>query len=889
MPAHKEGTNKYLVSKYLEFQMADDKSIMEQVHELQVMVNKLNALSISIPELFQVGAIIAKLPHSWKNFSKRMMHKSEDYSLEDLMKHLCIEEVTHIMDKRGKVKSSVHHVSVGGSSHKCKSGGQNKKNLGPKKQSFKKPSHQNPNSKPKRTGPCYVYGEIGHYARECKITNQDRLHMQPSSVNLGEILMISSLTREICARGWFVDIGATVNICGHRENFRTYRVMPHGTVVICANGHRAEVLGSGDVHVKFTRGEWVTLRDILHVPTISKGLVSTDKFDKGGFKMVLEKGKIVITKGRRYVGRANNCSGMYCLCLSDEGSVCGPSVESGSSSVANVLSVDNDVIGGLVANVNEVNFSVRSKDEAFDAFKRYKVEVENQIERHIKILRSDRGGEYFNQEFDTFCEENGIKHERTSPYTPQQNGLAERKNRTLCEMVNCMLNQLGQPNNLWGEALLTACYVYNRITSRVIPTSPYELWKGRKPNLDYLKMWGCVAYYRTPDPKRIKLGARANKSLFIGYAHNSKAYRLLDTESGVVVESRDVEFFEDSFSRDEEKFNHTKPTKILPPPPIVEEPRRTTRARIEKSFGDNFYSYLVEGTQNKVMREVTFAINLDDDPKTFTEAMTSRDAPLWKEAINDEMDSIMVDLPKGRKPIGSKWIFKRKYHPDGSISAYKARLVAKGYRQREGIDYFDNYAPVARMSSIRILIAISTLKGLYIHQMDVKTTFLNGYLKEDIYLEQPEGFVIPGQENKMKDLGEVDRILGIKVKRTGEKILTKFQYLNIKEFNTPFDSSVKLKVKSGRAVAQLEYASAVGSMMYATHCTRPDIPFDVSKLSQYTVNLGTEHWKAVDRVLGYLKRTTTFELTYFSSNGILEGYFDANWIDHTGDSKSTSG
>ncbi|XP_052625720.1 uncharacterized protein LOC128132793 [Lactuca sativa] len=173
--AHEEGTNKYHVSKYLEFQMVDDKSIMEQVHELQVMVNKLNALTISLPELFQVGAIIAKLPPSWKDFSKRMMHKSEDYSLDDLMKHLRIKEETRIRDKKGKVGQSVHQVSAGSSSHKGKYGGQNKKNFGPKKQKFKKPGHQNPNSKPKRAGPCHVCGEIGHYA---KIANQYRLHTQ---------------------------------------------------------------------------------------------------------------------------------------------------------------------------------------------------------------------------------------------------------------------------------------------------------------------------------------------------------------------------------------------------------------------------------------------------------------------------------------------------------------------------------------------------------------------------------------------------------------------------------------------------------------------------------------------------------------------------------------
>ncbi|KAJ9557645.1 hypothetical protein OSB04_012259 [Centaurea solstitialis] len=1106
---HEEGTNKYLVFKYLEFQMVDDKPIMEQVHELQVLVNKLNVLSIPIVELFQVGAIIAKLPPSWKDFSKRMMHKSEDFSLDDLMKHLRIEEETRIRDKRGKAISNVHHVTGSSNQKNKQSWGQNKvKNFGPKKQSFKRSGNQKPkfNNKPKKSGPCHVCGETGHYARECKdrksgpVANAvEEVANLVANVNLGGVYMISSLTRAVAARGWFVDTGATIHVCGQRRCFDTYRPVPAGTVVVCADGHRADVLGIGDVILRFKRGRTVVLTDALHVPTIPKGLVSADKFDKGGFKMVLENGRIDISRGGAYVGKAVNVSGMYRLVLESDDEV--NNVGSGSSSGS------NDVTSGVGSNnvlfpfANEVNFSgyfvcsvtssdtsvtlwhkrlahtnikniekmqakgmltldkkdfekcetcvrskftkkpfpsvkrrntsllelihsdicelngiltrggrryfitfcddstrylyvylLKSKDEAFDAFKVYKAEVENQQEKRIKILRSDRGGEYFSREFDAFCEENGIKHERTSPFTPQQNGLAERKNRTLVEMVNCMLNQSGLPTNLWGEALLTACHIHNRITSRVIPTSPYELWKGRKPEIDYMKVWGCVAYYRTPDPKRSKLGDRAMKSIFVGYAMNSVAYRFLDNESGVIVESRDADFFEDKFLKDSETTNPISipsTSRDVPEPSrYIEEPRRSTRTRKEKSLGDDFVSYLVEGSQKKVTREVIFTIDFEDDPKTFSEAMSSRDAHLWKEAINDEMDSILGNgtweldnLPKGKIPIGSKWIFKKKYHPDGSISAYKARLVAKGYRQREGIDYFDTYAPVARISSIRTLIAISALKGLYIHQMDVKTAFLNGYLNEEIYLEQPEGFVVPGQENKvcrlikslyglkqapkqwherfdttvtnfgfrhngadrciyskctsdytvviclyvddmliistdlegisetkkylssnfkMKDLGEVDTILGIKVKRTGsqislsqshyiEKILTKFQHLNIKEFNTPFDSCVKLGANSGRAVAQLEYAGAIGSMMYAMHCTRPDIAFAVSKLSQHTINPGVEHWKAVSRVLGYLKRTSKLEMTYMSSSGILEGYSDASWIDQTSDSKSTSG
>ncbi|WJZ92354.1 hypothetical protein VitviT2T_011356 [Vitis vinifera] len=125
--------------------------------------------------------------------------------------------------------------------------------------------------------------------------------------------------------------------------------------------------------------------------------------------------------------------------------------------------------------------------------------------------------------------------------------------------------------------------------------------------------------------------------------------------------------------------------------------------------------------------------------------MASRDVAFWKEAINDEMDSILsnqtwelVDLPPGSKPIGCKWVFRRKYHTDGMIQTFKARLVAKGFKQREGIDYFDTYAPVARTTSIRILFALASIHNLFVHQMDVKMAFLNGDLNEKVYMEQPE-------------------------------------------------------------------------------------------------------------------------------------------------------
>ncbi|XP_068338880.1 uncharacterized protein [Pyrus communis] len=180
------------------------------------------------------------------------------------------------------------------------------------------------------------------------------------------------------------------------------------------------------------------------------------------------------------------------------------------------------------------------------------------------------------------------------------------------------------------------------------------------------------------------------------------------------------------------------------------EPRRSKRTKIRKDFGPDFVTLLTE-----------------TEPQSFKEAMSTPEAPFWKDTVNSEIDSIMqnhtwelVDLPPGNKPIGYKWIFKKKLKPDGTIDKYKARLVAKGYRQKHGLDFFDTYSPVTRITSIRLLIAIAALHNMEIHQMDVKTAFLNGDLDEEIYMEQPEGFVVKGQEHKVCKL--VKSLYGLK-------------------------------------------------------------------------------------------------------------------------------
>ena len=136
-------------------------------------------------------------------------------------------------------------------------------------------------------------------------------------------------------------------------------------------------------------------------------------------------------------------------------------------------------------------YLLRSKDEAFDMFLSYKAEVENQLDRKIKRIRSDRGGEYI--PLNDYYEKEGIIHEATPPYSPESNRVAERKNKTLKEMMNFLLISDSTPNNLWGEAILSTCHLQNRISYKKTGKTPYELWKGHEPNLKYMKVWGCLA------------------------------------------------------------------------------------------------------------------------------------------------------------------------------------------------------------------------------------------------------------------------------------------------------------------------------------------------------------------------------------------------------------
>lgn len=375
-------------------------------------------------------------------------------------------------------------------------------------------------------------------------------------------------------------------------------------------------------------------------------------------------------------------------------------------------------------------YFMKLKSEVADIFWKFKAWVETQSKCKLQMIRSDNGSEYTSGKFNKFCEDAGIEHQLTAPYSPQQNGVAERKNRTIMEMARCLLHDKGLPKKFWAEAANTAVFLQNRLPTKALQRrTPFEAWYGYKPELLNLKTFGCLCFSHIPHVKRDKLDKKAESGIFVGYSLTSKAYRIYFPHQNKIIVSRDVKFMEsDSWSwEDENKSEFQEENED-----VDDEPVRGTRLLSE------------------VYQRCNLAVM---EPAGYEEAATDQK---WINAMMEELKMIeknqtweLMDRPNHKKAIGVKWVYRTKLNPDGSVNKHKARLVVKGYAQMFGVDFSETFAPVARLDTIRLLLALAAQNDWIVHQLDVKSAFLNGYLEEEIFVEQPEGFVLQGQEDKV--------------------------------------------------------------------------------------------------------------------------------------------
>ncbi|KAL8101414.1 hypothetical protein AgCh_033340 [Apium graveolens] len=442
-------------------------------------------------------------------------------------------------------------------------------------------------------------------------------------------------------------------------------------------------------------------------------------------------------------------------------------------------------------------YLLKEKSSAFEMFKKFKALVENGAERSIKILRTDRGGEFCSKEFTEFCEKAGIQRHYTAPYTPQQNGVVERRNRTVVAMTRSILKESGLPAFMWGEAVRHSIYVLNHLPTRILKgRTPYEAWYGEKPDLSHVRIFGCTAVMKVPSIHTKKLDDRGKLVVYLGKEPGTKRNRLYDPKTGEVHVSRDVVFQEDKFwSWEQEQVNEVSfpgkyvemscpmdtgdGTETEPEPTPLQSPQSQSSAlqssgAAVNSTGETTDMPSAESSAgsseprryrslNEIYNETEVFDMIDElillkveGPTSFKEAAEEGE---WQDAMKQEFDAIernntwiLTDLPPGHRSIGLKWVFKLKKDPEGNIVKHKARLVAKGYVQQKGIDYNEVFAPVARLDTIRLLLALSAKEGWEVHHLDVQSAFLNGELQEEVYVTQPEGFVKEGLEQKVYKL-----------------------------------------------------------------------------------------------------------------------------------------
>ncbi|GAU23292.1 hypothetical protein TSUD_237460 [Trifolium subterraneum] len=511
---------------------------------------------------------------------------------------------------------------------------------------------------------------------------------------------------------------------------------------------------------------------------------------------------------------------------------------------------------------------------------------------------TDGGGEYNSNEFKTFCEEKGITHEVTAPYTPQHNGLAERRNRNLLNMARSY--KMYNPNSK------------KVVISRDVVVDEKSQWKWK---------------------------SNANKHIQVNLedtVNNETAHPVVDQHEEV----GEIEDMHTSSDGEE-----------------VGDVRRSTRTRFP-SVRLTDHETILDNVVNDDGDLVHLAFMADVEPVNWHEALSD---PNWKNAMNEEITSIeknntwrLVDLPAQKKIITVKWIFKIKRNPDGGIVKHKVRLVARGFLQQQGIDYNEVYAPVARMETIRLVIAIASSMNWSLSHMDVKSAFLNGSLEEEVYVSQPPGFEVDAQKDKVYKLQKalyglkqaprawnkrIDTFLhkegfvkcsvefGVYMKGndvsdailiylyvddlliTGSnknciekfkgRLKNEFEMSDLGKLNY-FLGLEFLYEPNGIMLHQKKYIADVLKRFHMEHCNEAETPMEanlklskVGSVSRFMSNPKASHMVAAKRILRYLKGTQDFGLAFPTSNKEskieLEGFSDSDWCGDKEDRRSTSG
>nr|GEW73126.1 hypothetical protein [Tanacetum cinerariifolium] len=444
-----------------------------------------------------------------------------------------------------------------------------------------------------------------------------------------------------------------------------------------------------------------------------------------------------------------------------------------------------------------------TSDEISGILKKFITEIESLKDLKVKIIRCDNGGEFKNKEMNDFCSQKGMKREFSNARTPQQNSVAERRNRRLIEAARIMLADAKLPVTFWPEVVNTVCYVQNRVlVNKSHNKTLYELFNGRSLAIGFLKPFGCHVMILNTLDNLGKFEEKGDESYFIGYSMSSIAFRVLNKRTKRVEENLHLEFLEnkaiekgagpnwlfdmDSLTKSmnyvpvdagSRNPNPTASTSNPPTDPMeiltVESSIPIVSLPVPTVYSTN--SQEPSGDASLISKRVA---NQEETPSLDNIlSLTNRFEDILRVTTNSKESNgveadisnmettitasptptlrIYKDHPKKPKKIFdslqdpswveamTKWVLKNKKDERGIVIRNKARLVAQGHTQEEWIDYDEVFAPIARIEAIRIILAYASFMGFTVYQMDVKSAFLYGTIDEEVYVMQPTGFQDP--------------------------------------------------------------------------------------------------------------------------------------------------
>ena len=377
---------------------------------------------------------------------------------------------------------------------------------------------------------------------------------------------------------------------------------------------------------------------------------------------------------------------------------------------------------------------LKVKSDAFTAIESFVNMAKTQFEKEVKVIRSDNALEFDDKKCRPFFEKLGIIHQTSCSDTPQQNGRVERRHRNILEMARALRFQAGLPLHFWGDCVMAATHITNRLPSVVLEgKNPYEVLYGKAPVYSHLKCFGCLAFAYNPERKHDKFQARGVPCIFLGYPSTQKGYKLHNLLTGISFVSRHVKFYEAVYpyhifhtanvNEDTEKENspvyqpiwvdetenaeressESEQDTHMDPPIMVPSPRRSTR-EVQKPSWHSDYEFRVNMAHRVGHTDVSTeyccfmnTLSKVNDPKSFREAAQCSH---WLKAMNEELEAleenntwIITELPEGKRAIGCKWLYTTKYDPQRKDTRYKSRLVILGNKQQYGVDYMGRHLP----------------------------------------------------------------------------------------------------------------------------------------------------------------------------------------------------